>query len=71
MPQLSLNLRKYSLLYVCCDEHALAVPRSRWNTDPEMWPNDRSLKTSKKFFTVQVAPMVYDRGKGMIVKEGD
>ena len=42
-----------------------------WYTDPEMWPKDRSLKTFKKFFTVQVATMVYDLGKGMIVPEED
>ena len=42
-----------------------------WYTDPDMWPKDRSFKTFKNFFTVQVSTMVFDLSKGMIVKEED
>jgi hypothetical protein len=42
-----------------------------WYTDPDMWPKDRSFKTFKKFFTIQVSTVVFDLGKGMIVKEED
>jgi hypothetical protein len=40
-----------------------------WYTDPDLWPKDLSFKTFKKFFTVQVSTMVFDLGKGMIVKD--
>jgi hypothetical protein len=40
-----------------------------WYTDPDMWPKDRSFKTFKTFFTVQVSTMVFDLGKGMILQE--
>jgi hypothetical protein len=33
-----------------------------WYTDPDMWPKDRSFKTFKKFFAVQVSTMVFDLG---------
>jgi hypothetical protein len=42
-----------------------------WYTDPELWPKDRSYKTFKKFFMVQVSTMVFDLGKGMIVRDED
>lgn len=42
-----------------------------WYTDPEMWPTDLSFKMFKKFFDVQVSTMVFDLGKGMIIKEED
>jgi hypothetical protein len=38
-----------------------------WYTDPDLWPKDRSFKTFKKFFSVQVSTMVFDLGKGMII----
>ena len=41
-----------------------------WYTDPDMWPKDLSFKTFKKFFTVHVSTMVFDLGKGMIIKDG-
>ena len=40
-----------------------------WYTDPTMWPKDLSFKTFKKFFTIQVSSMVFDLGKGMIIKD--
>jgi hypothetical protein len=40
-----------------------------WYTDPTLWPKDLSFKGFKKFFTIQVASMVIDLGKGMIVKD--
>jgi hypothetical protein len=42
-----------------------------WYTDPDLSPKDLSFKTFKKFFTVQVSTMVFDLGKGMIIKEDD
>ena len=40
-----------------------------WYTDPTLWPKDRSFKLFQKFFTIQVASMVVDLGKGEIVKD--
>jgi hypothetical protein len=42
-----------------------------WYTDPSMWPKDLSSRTFKKFFTIQVSSMVFDLGKGIIVKDDD
>lgn len=42
-----------------------------WYTDPDLWPKDRSFSTFAKFFAVQVFTMVFDLGKGMIVREED
>jgi hypothetical protein len=42
-----------------------------WYTDPALWPKDLSFKAFKKFFTIHVASMVIDFGKGMIIKEDD
>jgi hypothetical protein len=42
-----------------------------WYTDLDLWPKDRSFKTFKKFFTIHVSTMVFDLGKGMIVREED
>jgi len=42
-----------------------------WYTEPSMWPKDLSFKTFKKFFTVHVSTMVFDLGKGEIVKESE
>jgi hypothetical protein len=42
-----------------------------WYTDPGMWPKDLSFKTFKKFFTIQVSSMVFDMGKGVIVRDED
>jgi hypothetical protein len=40
-----------------------------WYTDSDLWPKDLSFKTFKKFFTIHVASMVVDLGKGEIVKD--
>ena len=40
-----------------------------WYTDPDRWPNDRTFKTFAKFFTVHLSRMVFDLGKGMIIRE--
>ena len=42
-----------------------------WYTEPTMWPKDLSFKMFKKFFTIQVSSMVFDLGKGIIVKEDE
>ena len=42
-----------------------------WYTDSDMWPKERSFKTFRKFFTIQVSTMVFDLGMGMIVKEDE
>ena len=42
-----------------------------WYTDRSMWPKDLSFETFKRFFTILVTTMVFDLGKGMIVKEED
>ena len=42
-----------------------------WYTDPDLWPKDLSFKTFKKFFTIQIATMVFDLGKAVIVTEED
>jgi hypothetical protein len=34
-----------------------------------MWPKDLSFKMFQKFLTIQVSSMVFDMGKGIIVKE--
>lgn len=44
---------------------------SSWYTDPDLWPKGRSFKTFKKFFTSRVSTMVFDLGKGMIVRDED
>ena len=41
----------------------------RKNTEPTMWPKDLSFKMFQKFLTIQVSSMVFDMGKGIIVKE--
>ena len=40
-----------------------------WYTDPDLWPKNRTFKTFKEFFDVQVSTMVFDLGKGMIEKD--
>ena len=40
-----------------------------WYTDPDVWPKNLSFKTFNKFFTIQMATMVFDLGKGMIIRE--
>lgn len=40
-----------------------------WYTDPELWPRDLSFKTFNRFFTIQIATMVFDLGRGRIVSE--
>jgi hypothetical protein len=40
-----------------------------WYTDLELWPKDRSFRTFQKFFTIQVATMVFDLGSGPIIKD--
>ena len=42
-----------------------------WYTDRELWPRDLSLKMFKKFFTIYVSSMVFDLGKGIILREED
>ncbi len=42
-----------------------------WYTDSSLWPKDLSFKTFKKFFTIQVASMVIDLGKGAIVRDDE
>lgn len=42
-----------------------------WYTDPDLWPKDRSFKTFKQFFAVQVSTMVFDLGDGTIEREED
>lgn len=56
----------------CVRRHFRAIfeqELNSWYTDPDFWPKDRSLRTFKKFFSVQVSTVVFDLGKGMIVKE--
>ena len=40
-----------------------------WYTDPSMWPKDLCFETFMKFFRIQVTTMVYDLGKGQIIKD--
>ena len=40
-----------------------------WYTDPSMWPKSLSFKRFKEFFTIHTTSMVYDLGKGQIVKD--
>jgi hypothetical protein len=42
-----------------------------WYTDPTMFPKDLSYRNFRKFFTIQIASMVFDLGKEMIVKEDE
>jgi hypothetical protein len=42
-----------------------------WYSEPTMWPKDLSFKMFQKFFTIQVSSMVFDLGKGIIVKEDE
>ena len=40
-----------------------------WYQDETCWPKDMSFRTFSKFFNVQVASMVFDLGKGAILKD--
>jgi hypothetical protein len=42
-----------------------------WYTDPDLWPKDRSFRAFKKFFTIQVTTIVFDMGKGMILRDDE
>ena len=42
-----------------------------WYKDETYWPKDLSFRTFRKFFDVQVASMVFDLGKGAVVKEDE
>jgi len=40
-----------------------------WCADPSLWPEDRSLKTFKKFFKIYFSSYVIDLAEGEILRE--
>jgi len=47
----------------------LAQELFAWYRDETYWPKDMSFRTFRKFFEVRLASMVFDLGKGALVKD--
>jgi len=42
-----------------------------WWTDETVWPEKRTFREFKRFFNIRVHSMVFDMGKGPVVREDE